>query len=204
MPEQRLKVESGPPAHMIADADTRASQSDDETAGAKEKAQEAVASAKDTAQEAAGQAQEIAAPAKEAARDIAGQAKEHAQAAAGQARDTAVAQVDERSTQLGRQVASQADALDGVAEELRRQGKDGPAKIADQAGERVKSVASYLEQADGQSIVAAASKLAHENPAAAAAAGAAAGFVAGRVIKASQSDGAPEEDASGHPGDGST
>jgi ElaB/YqjD/DUF883 family membrane-anchored ribosome-binding protein len=207
MPEQRLKVESGPPAHMIADADAdadaRASQSDDETAGAKEKAQEAVASAKDTAHEAAGKAQEIAAPARETARDIAGQAREHAQAAAGQARDTAVAQVDERSTQLGRQVASQADALDGVAEELRRQGKDGPATIADQAGERVKSVASYLEQADGESIVAAASKLAHENPAAAAAAGAAAGFVAGRVIKASQSDGAPE-DAPGHPGDGST
>jgi len=204
MPEQRLKVESGPPAHMIADADMRASQSDDETAGAKEKAQEAVASAKDTAQEAAGKAQEIAAPAKETARDIAGQAKEHAQAAAGQARDTAVAQIDERSTQLGRQVASQADALEGVAEELRRQGKDGPARIADQAGERVKSVASYLEQADGQSIVAAASNLAHENPAAAAAAGAAAGFVAGRVIKASQSDGAPQEDAPGRPGDGST
>ena len=203
MPEQRLKVESGPPAHMIADADTRASQSDEETAGAKEKAQEAVASAKDTAQDAAGKAQEIAAPAKETARDIAGQAREHAQAAAGQAKDTAVAQVDERSTQLGRQVASQADALDGVAEELRRQGKDGPARLADQAGERVKSVASYLEQADGQSIVAAASNLAHENPAAAAAVGAAAGFVAGRVIKASQGGGAPE-DAPGHPGDGST
>jgi ElaB/YqjD/DUF883 family membrane-anchored ribosome-binding protein len=204
MPEQRLKVESGPPAHMIADADTRTSQSDDDTAGAKQQAQEAVASAKDTAQEAAAQAQEIAAPAKDAARDIAGQAREHAQAAAGQAKDTAVAQVDERSTQLGRQVASQADALDGVAEELRRQGKDGPAKLAEQAGERVKSVASYLEQADGQAIVAAASNFAHENPAAAAAAGAAAGFVAGRVIKASQSDGAPEEDAPGHPGDGGT
>jgi F0F1-type ATP synthase membrane subunit b/b' len=206
MPEQRLKVESGPPAHMIADADARPSQSqsDDETAGAKERAHEAVASAKDTAQEAAAQAQEIAAPAKETARDIAGQAKDHAQAAAGQAKDTAIAQIDERSTQLGRQVGSQADALDGVAEELRRQGKDGPAKIAEQAGERVKSVASYLEQADGQSIVAAASNLAHENPAAAAAAGAAAGFIAGRVIKASQNDGAPEQDAPGHPGDGST
>jgi ElaB/YqjD/DUF883 family membrane-anchored ribosome-binding protein len=204
MPEQRLKVESGPPAHMIADADTRASQSDDDTAGAKEQAQEAAASAKDTAQEAAAKAQEIAAPAKDTARDIAGQAKDHAQAAAGQAKDTAIAQVDERSTQLGRQVASQADALDGVAEELRRQGKDGPAKLAEQAGERAKSLASYLEQADGESIVAAASNFAHENPAAAAAAGAAAGFVAGRVIKASQDDGAPEDDAPGHPGDGST
>jgi ElaB/YqjD/DUF883 family membrane-anchored ribosome-binding protein len=206
MPDQRLKVESGPPAHMIADAGAHASQSDGETAGAQAtaKAQEAAASVKDTAREAAGSAQEIAAPAKETARDIAGQAKEHAQAAAGQAQETAIAQVDERSTQLGRKVAGQADALDGVAEELRRQGKDGPAQLAEQAGERVKSVASYLEQADGESIVAAASNFAHENPAAAAAAGAAAGFVAGRVIKASQDDGAPEEDAPAHPGDGGT
>jgi ElaB/YqjD/DUF883 family membrane-anchored ribosome-binding protein len=206
MPEQRLKVESGPPAHLIADADARAShpQADEETAGAKEKAQEAAASAKETAQEAAGKAQEIATPAKETARDIAGQAKEHAQAAAGQAKDTAIAQVDERTTQLGQQVGTQAETLDGVAEELRRQGKDGPAKIAEQAGERVKRVASYLEQADGQAIVTAASDFARENPAAAAAAGAAAGFVAGRVIKASQSDGSPEEDAPGHPGDGGT
>jgi ElaB/YqjD/DUF883 family membrane-anchored ribosome-binding protein len=203
MPEQRLKVESGPPAHMIAEADTRASQPDNETAGAKDKAQEAAASAKDAAQEAAGKAQEIAAPAKETARDIAGQAKDHAQAAAGQAKDTAIAQVDERTTQLGQQVGTQAKTLDGVAEELRRQGKDGPAKIAEQAGERVKSVASYLEEADGQAIVAAASDFARENPAAAAAAGAAAGFVAGRVIKASQSDESSEEDAHRHPGDGS-
>jgi len=200
MPEQRLKVESGPPEHMIAEADARASHSDDATAGAKEQAQEAAASAKDTARQAAGKAQEMAAPAKETARDIAGQAREHAQAAAGQAKDKAIAQVDERSTQLGQQVGTQAEALDGVAEELRRQGNDGSARIAEQVGERVKSVANYLEQADGQSLVAAASDVARENPAAAAAAGAAAGFVAGRVIKASQSDGPPEEEASGQSG----
>jgi ElaB/YqjD/DUF883 family membrane-anchored ribosome-binding protein len=149
-------------------------------------------SAKDKAQDAAAQAkskvQEAAAPAKEIAGDVAAQAKSHAQAAATQAKDKASAQVDDRTTQLGRQVGSQAEAFDGVAGELRKQGKDGPAKVAEQAGERVKGVADYLERADGEQLVQAATNFARENPAAAAAVGAAAGFVAGRVIKASSAD----------------
>src|SRR5436190_856691 len=99
MAEQRLKVESGPPQHMIDDAD------------------------QDDGQDLAGKAQEAVAP----------------------------------------------------------------------ASEKVKGVASQLEQADGASLASAAADLARENPAAAAAAGAAAGFVAGRVIKAATGDGPAEE-----------
>jgi gas vesicle protein len=176
MPEERLKVESGPPQHMIEDADEGAPSS-----GETSKIEDAKATA-----------QEVAGPAKEKAKDIAGQAKGHAQAAAEEAKGRAAAQVDERSTQLGRQIGTQAEAIDGVAEELRRQGKDGPAKLVEQASERVKGVAGHLEQTDGESLVSAAADLARENPAAAAAAGAAAGFVAGRVIKAATSD-APTE-----------
>jgi hypothetical protein len=195
MTEQRLKVESGPPDHVVANADERAAAApphDEQTTaeGAKEKAQEV-----------AGKAQEAAAPAKEKARDIAGQAKVHAQAAAEQARGKAAAQVDERSTQVGQQIGTQAQSLDGVAEELRRQGKDGPARIAEQAGERVKSVGSYLEQTDGESLVQAVADVARENPAAAAAAGAAAGFAAGRLIKAARADDSPEEDVPTGQGD---
>ena len=199
MTEQRLKVESGPPEHVVSDAEERASAPpprDEQPAadGAKEKAQAAAGEAKDKAQEVAGKAQEAAAPAKEKARAIAGQAKGHAQAAAEHAKGRAAAQVDERSTQIGQQIGTQAQSLDGVAEELRRQGKEGPAKIAEQAGERVKGVGSYLEQADGESLVQAAADAARENPAAAAAAGAAAGFAAGRLLKASRPDDSPEED----------
>jgi hypothetical protein len=206
MTEERLKVESGPPDHVVSDADERAAalppqagQADAD--GAKEKAKAAAGSAKDTAQEMAGRAQEAAAPAKEKARDIAGQAKQHAQAAAEQAKGRATAQVDDRTTQIGQQIGTQAQSLDGVAEELRRQGKEGPAKIAEQAGERVKSVGSYLEQADGESLVQAAADAARENPAVAAAAGAAAGFAAGRILKASRADEAPEEDEPAGQGD---
>jgi hypothetical protein len=212
MTEQRLKVESGPPEHVISDADERGmlppQHSERSTAdGAKEKAQEAVAGAKEKAQEAAGsakeKAQEVAAPAKDKARELAGQAKEQARAAAGQAKGRAAAQVDERSTQVGQQIGSQAQSLDGVAEELRRQGKKGPAKLAEQAGERVKGVGDYLERTDGESLVQAVADAARENPAAAAAAGAAAGFAAGRLLKASRGDGSPEEDEAAHAGDAS-
>jgi hypothetical protein len=166
MSEERLKIESGPPEHMYSgDHEPDGSPGETRAAdGAKDKAQE-----------------------------VAGQAKEQAQAVAGQARERAVAQVDERSTQLGQQVGAQAQAIDGVAEELRRQGKDGPARIAEQAGEKVRDVASRLEQADGESLVSTVAEVARENPAAAAAAGAAAGFVAGRVIKAATGDDAGEE-----------
>ena len=131
------------------------------------------------------------------------EAKGRAQEVAGQAKDRAAAEVDARSTQAGEQIGAQAEAIDGVAEELRRQGKEGPAKIAEQASERVKGVADHLQQADGESLVSAAADIARENPAAAAAAGVAAGFVAGRVIKAATGDAPAEEhDVPGRQGDG--
>ena len=195
MTEQRLKVESGPPDDVIANAQTPPSQEESGKAEqVKDKAQQAAEPAAEKAQQAKEQAQQAAAPAKEKAQEVAGQAKGHAQAAAEQAKGHAVAQVDEKSTQAGRQVASQGEALEGVAGALREQGKDGPAKIAEQAAEKVKNVGDYLEQADGEQLVGAAQKAAQENPAAAGAVGAAAGFAAGRVIKAAKDD-APEDDA---------
>jgi ElaB/YqjD/DUF883 family membrane-anchored ribosome-binding protein len=198
MAEQRLKVESGPPEHVIAQAQTPA-QSHEEPAKAeqvKEKAQQAAAPAAEKAQQVKDKARQAAAPAKEKARAVAGEAKGHAQAAAEQAKAQAAAQVDEKSTQVGQQIGAQGEALEGVAGELRKQGKDGPAKVAEQAAEKVKDVGDYLEQADGEKLVQAAQDVARENPAAAAAVGAAAGFVAGRVIKASSADDAPPDDQS--------
>lgn len=178
MTEQRLKVESGPPQRVVADAQAPPG---DETQSAADKAQQA----KDKAQEGA-------APAKEKAQEVAGQAKQQAQAAAAQAKDKAAAQVDEKSTRAGQQIGAQSEALHGVAAELRKQGKDGPANVAEQAAEKVKNVGDYLEQADGEKLVQAAQDAARENPAAAAAVGAAAGFAAGRVIKASSADDSDE------------
>jgi F0F1-type ATP synthase membrane subunit b/b' len=174
MTDERLRVESGPPDHVIAEASGDAVP--------------AQATPTNDAAPAKEQAREVAGQAKEQAQAVAGQAKEHAQAAASQAKDKAAAQVDERSTQAGQQISAQGESLGGVAEELRRQGKDGPANVAEQASERVKAVGDYLERADGESLIQSAQDVARENPAAAAAVGAAAGFVAGRVIKASGAD----------------
>lgn len=176
MSEQRLRVESMPPQQMTPDADAGASAppAQDEPSKAE-------------------QVKQAAAPAKEKAQEVAGEAKSQAQAAAGQAKEQAAARVDEKSTQVGQQIGSQAAAIDGVAGELRKQGKDGPANIAEQAAEKVKNVGDYLEQADGEKLVETAQQVARDNPAAAAAVGAAAGFAAGRVIKASLDDGSPDE-----------
>ncbi len=172
MTEERLKVGPAPsPTHFVGDREAGIAPppAEDGTAdGAREKAQQ------------------VAAPAKEKAQEVAGQAKEHARAAAEQAKSQAAARVDEKSTQVGRQIGSQGEALEGVAGELRRQGKEGQAKVAEQAAEKVKQAGEYLQQADGESLVQTAANVARENPAAAAAVGAAAGFAAGRVIKGIQ------------------
>jgi ElaB/YqjD/DUF883 family membrane-anchored ribosome-binding protein len=199
MSEQRLKVESGPPEDVIADAQARPAEPTEIAAEGTSTPQQAAAPAKEKAEQVKDKAQQVAAPAKEKAQAIAGEAKGHAQAAAEQAKARAAAQVDEKSTQVGQQVASQAEALEGVAGELRNQGKDGPAKVAEQAAEKVRNVGDYLEQADGEQLVGAAQQVARDNPAAAAAVGAAAGFAAGRVIKASLDDG-EDEPASDEPG----
>jgi ElaB/YqjD/DUF883 family membrane-anchored ribosome-binding protein len=185
MSEQRLKVQSGPPQHMI-DEPVQPSQpiGDADGAGTTEQAKQTAAQAREKVQAVAG--------------DVAGQAKERAQDAASKAKDRASAQVDERTTQAGEQIGEQAQALDGVAGELREQGREGPAKVAEQASQRVKKAGEYLRQADGEELVGKAQQIAQENPAAAAAVGAAAGFVAGRVLKASSPDD-PEETTEGRP-----
>lgn len=181
MSEQRIRVESGPPQQMISDRDEGITTPSHEEPG--------------QAEQMKGQAQQVAATGKEKAQEVAGQAKEQAQAAAGQAQEKAVAQVDEKTTQAGQQIGAQGAALEGVAGELRRQGRDGPANIAEQAAEKVKNAGQYLEQTDGEALVDTAQQVARDNPAAAAAVGAAAGFAAGRVIKASLDDSDDEQPA---------
>ena len=70
--------------------------------------------------------------------DATAQAKEKAQEAAGEAKGRVREQVDQRSTEAGKQVSSTAGDLRSVSEELRKQGKDTPARFAEQAaGSRV-------------------------------------------------------------------
>ncbi len=80
-------------------------------------------------------------------------AQQKVQEATGEARGRLREQVDQRSTQAGEQVRSTAGDLRTVAEQLREQGKEGPAKLAEQAAERTDRLGGYLHESDADRIL---------------------------------------------------
>jgi hypothetical protein len=119
---------------------------------------------------------------------MAEQAQEKAQEATQQARRTLRDQVDSRSTQAGDQISQQAGDVRSLSQELRSQGKDGPAKIAEQAADRAEQVGSYLTRSDADRILDDIEDFSRSNPWAVMVGGLAVGFVASRFLKASSSD----------------
>src|SRR6188768_1080078 len=113
------------------------------------------------------------------------QAKEKAQEGAQQAKRTVRDQVDQRSTAAGERVGSTAQDIRSVGEELRRQGKDQPAKLAEQAADRAESLGDYLKRSDGDTILRDAEDFGRRQPWAVIAGGLAIGFAASRFLKAS-------------------
>lgn len=126
--------------------------------------------------------------AREKASEVQDKAREQAQQAKSQARDKVREQVDQRSTQAGDRIGGAASDARSVADELRRQGKDTPAKYAEQAADRADRLGGYLRDADGDTILRDAEDFARRNPWAVAAGGLALGFVASRLLKASSRD----------------
>jgi ElaB/YqjD/DUF883 family membrane-anchored ribosome-binding protein len=122
----------------------------------------------------------------------AGEAKEQVQEKTkeglGQARDKMREQVDQRSTQAGEQVRSTAGDVRTVADELRKQGKDAPARYAEQAADRAERLGGYLHDADGDQILRDVEDYARKNPWAVVAGGVALGFMASRLLKASSNE----------------
>jgi hypothetical protein len=129
--------------------------------------------------------------------DATAQAKEKAQEAAGEAKGRVREQVDQRSTEAGKQVSSTAGDLRSVSEELRKQGKDTPARFAEQAAERTERVGSYLTGSDADRILNDVEDLARRQPWAVVAGGLVLGFAASRVLKASSSE-RYQERSNGH------
>jgi hypothetical protein len=115
------------------------------------------------------------------------QAKDKAQQAAGQARRGIRDQVDTRSTDAGHRVSGMAEDVRSVGDELRKQGKDQPAKLADQAARRAESLGDYLKRSDGDTILRDVEDLGRRQPWAVIAGGLALGFAASRFLKASSS-----------------
>jgi hypothetical protein len=115
------------------------------------------------------------------------QAREKTQGAAQQARGRFRDQVDQRSTQAGERLSGTAADARSVAEELRRQGKDAPARLAEQAAGQADRVADYLKGASGERILRDVEGFARRQPWAVAAGGLVLGFAASRFLKASSS-----------------
>jgi hypothetical protein len=135
------------------------------------------AAATDTTDEAQGKAEEVA-----------NKAQEQVGQATDKARDQIRDQVNRRSTEASERVHSTAADVRSVAEELRRQGKDAPAKYADQAAEKAERLGGYLHDADGDRILRDVEDFGRRNPWAIVAGGLALGFMASRLLKASSSE----------------
>jgi len=108
-----------------------------------------------------------------------------AQQAAGQARGQVRQQVDRRSTEAGEQVNSTAGDIRSVAEQLREQGKEQPAKLAEQAADRAERLGGYLKNSDGDTILRDVEDFGRRQPWAVMFGGLTAGFLASRFLKAS-------------------
>ncbi len=117
--------------------------------------------------------------------DVAGQAQDKAREAAGKAQKTLQQQVDQRAKQAGEQVTGTAGDLRSVGEELRKQGKDGPAKIATRAAEQTEKVGSYLSGTGPDQMLHDVEDFGRRRPWAMLAGGLALGAVAARFLKAS-------------------
>jgi gas vesicle protein len=124
---------------------------------------------------------------KDQVRDKAQVAQDKARGAMSQARGRLGEQVDQRSTQAGDQVHSTAQDVRNVAEQLRNQGKDTPARVAEQVADRAESFGTYLRDTDGERLLRDVEDFARRQPMLVAAGGLALGFAASRFLKASSS-----------------
>jgi hypothetical protein len=124
---------------------------------------------------------------KDQVRDKAQMAQDKTRGALSQARGRVSDQVDQRSTQAGERLSKQVADVRSVAEELRNQGKDAPATIAEQVANQADRVGDYLKGASGDRILRDVEDFARRQPMLVAAAGLALGFAASRFLKASSS-----------------
>lgn len=126
--------------------------------------------------------------AQDKAQEVAGEAQEKARDAASKAQENVRQQIDDRTTQAGERVSGTAGDLRSVGEELRKQGKDAPAKMADRAAEQTEKVGSYLKERGPDEMLHDVEDFGRQRPWALLAGGVALGVVAARFLKASSRD----------------
>ena len=125
----------------------------------------------------------------ETAQQVQERVGETAQQVRSQAGERVRQQLDERSTQVGEQVTTTADAIRRVGEQLRQEGKHEPARYADQVAQRAERLGGYLTRADADQMLRDLENFARRQPWLAALGGATVGFLASRFVKASTAAG---------------
>jgi hypothetical protein len=143
----------------------------------------------EVAQQARQAGQEVVYEARQAAGQVAAEAKDAGQQMAGDARRAAEEQINQRSTMAGERVGLAAEDARDVAQTLRGKGREAPAKVADQAADRMERFAQYLRDADAGRIMYDIRRVGREQPAAVVAGAAVVGVIIGRVVKASDTSG---------------
>lgn len=137
-------------------------------------------------------ARQVTPPARAGDEGLTEQAARQAREAGGQLLDDgrarARAEVDQRSTWAGERVAGIASDIRDVAGDLRSRGRDQPARVAEDAAERVARFGEYLRTADGDRILADVRDVSRRQPALIVAGAAVIGIAAGRLLKASEHD----------------
>ena len=130
---------------------------------------------------------ELPQQAKGAVQGAAEQAQQKAGEATAGARARAREEIDRRTSAVGEQASSMADALRQTATQLRDQGQDGQARLADGAAQHVQRMGTYLRDRDADTLLRDIEDLGRRQPLAIAAGGLAVGLLAARFLKASSS-----------------
>jgi hypothetical protein len=133
----------------------------------------------------AGEAPPVTEQAQEKVKEGAQAAKEQALSAAQQAQARAREQVDQRTTDAGQRLKGTAGDARSMAAHLRSEGKDGPARLVEDAADRAEGLGGYLSEADADRLIRDVEDLARKNPWAVIAGGLALGFAASRFVSAS-------------------
>src|SRR3954464_1850026 len=113
------------------------------------------------------------------------QAKEKAQQAGEQARGRVRDEVDRRSTEIGEQATTVADAIRQSSQQMRDQGQGSAARPVEQIADRVESAGRWMRESDGDRILRDVEDFGRRNPLAVVAGGIAVGFALSRLLKAS-------------------
>jgi hypothetical protein len=117
--------------------------------------------------------------------DKAQQAKEQVKQPTGSAQDRIREQIDTRSTEAGHQIDSVGQAMRTASEQLKGQGNELPAKVAEQLAQRAEQAGSYLRESDADRIVGDLENFGRRQPWVVAAMGLALGVAGARFLKAS-------------------